>query len=108
MGKLSYGMLVSLDGFVAGPNGDLSWHIVEEELHNFALERERDVPITLYGRRMYETMSYWGTPTAVMNRPRYERISRNSGRRSARSFSRPHCKRRWAIPPSTAESISTA
>jgi hypothetical protein len=44
MGKLGYGMMVSLDGFVAGPNGDLNWHIVEEELHNLARALTEPLP----------------------------------------------------------------
>lgn len=66
MGNVIYSMMVSLDGFIARPNGDLDWVIIDDELHAFANEQERNVGTHLYGRRMYETMAaYW--PTADQN-----------------------------------------
>ena len=35
MRKLIYSMSVSLDGFIAGPDGDFSWSPPDEELHRF-------------------------------------------------------------------------
>lgn len=54
-------MMVSLDGFIAGPNGEFDWINVDEELHTFVNEEERTIDTYLYGRRMYEVMSYWET-----------------------------------------------
>jgi dihydrofolate reductase len=66
MGNVIYSMMASLDGFIARPNGDLDWVMIDEELHRFANERERNVGTHLYGRRMYETMAaHW--PTADQN-----------------------------------------
>jgi dihydrofolate reductase len=66
MRNVIYSMLMSLDGFIARPNGALDWVITDEEMHTFANERERNVDTHLYGRRMYETMSaHW--PTADQN-----------------------------------------
>jgi dihydrofolate reductase len=60
MSNVIYSMMVSLDGFIARPNGDLDWVIVDDELHRFANERERNVGAHLYGRRMYEAMAaHW-------------------------------------------------
>jgi dihydrofolate reductase len=61
MRKLIYGMIVSLDGFIEGPNRELDWPAIDEELHAFVSEQQRDVDLSLYGRRMYEVMSYWET-----------------------------------------------
>ena len=33
--KLIYSMSVSLDGFVAGPRGEIDWSAPDEELHRF-------------------------------------------------------------------------
>jgi hypothetical protein len=33
MGNLIYAMMASLDGFISGPDGELDWHLVDEELH---------------------------------------------------------------------------
>jgi dihydrofolate reductase len=79
MGKLIYLMNVSLDGFVATADGGLDWTFVDDELHTWFNEDTRSVDASLYGRRMYETMSaYWPTgetdpaSTAVMRE--YARI----------------------------------
>jgi dihydrofolate reductase len=61
MRKLIYSMGVSLDGFVAGPDGDFEWSAPDEELHRFHNEQMRDVGVHLCGRRLYETMVYWET-----------------------------------------------
>jgi dihydrofolate reductase len=59
MRKLIYGMTVSLDGFIAGPDGGIDWTAPDEELHRFHNQVAREVGTELYGRRLYETMRYW-------------------------------------------------
>jgi len=61
MRKVIYSMFVSLDGFIEGPNREIDWHVVNEELHTYINEQERTFDIFLYGRRTYEVMSYWQT-----------------------------------------------
>jgi dihydrofolate reductase len=62
MGKVVYSMMVSLDGFVATPDGSLDWVIIEEEIHRFANAEQAAVAVTVYGRGMWETMApYWST-----------------------------------------------
>ena len=61
MRKLIYSMTVSLDGFIAGPDGDIDWSAPDEELHRFHNQQARQVGAHLYGRRLYETMRYWET-----------------------------------------------
>ena len=41
MPKLIYSMGVSLDGFIAGPDGSFDWGAPGEELHRFHNERVR-------------------------------------------------------------------
>jgi dihydrofolate reductase len=55
--KVIYSMNVSLDGFVAGPNGELDWVIVDEELHRHFSDEARAAGAFLYGRRIYELMA---------------------------------------------------
>jgi dihydrofolate reductase len=59
MRKLIYSMSVSLDGFIAGPDGDIGWGAPTEELHRFHNDRVRELGGHLLGRRLYETMLYW-------------------------------------------------
>jgi dihydrofolate reductase len=61
MRKLIYSMSMSLDGFVAGPDGDFSWSRPDEELHRFHNQLVSELGAHLLGRRLYETMVYWET-----------------------------------------------
>jgi dihydrofolate reductase len=60
--KLIYLMNTSLDGYVEDANGSLDWTITDEEIHQFFNDQEREFEVSLYGRRLYETMQpYWST-----------------------------------------------
>jgi dihydrofolate reductase len=61
LAKLIYSAIASLDGYVADEDGKFDWAAPDEEVHRFANELERPVGTHLYGRRMYEVMSYWET-----------------------------------------------
>ena len=63
MAKIVFGMMQSLDGYVAGVNGEL-----EPPLHSpgpgvglfrYWIDHVRNIAGSLYGRRMYEVMRYW-------------------------------------------------
>ena len=57
-------MHISLDGFVAGPNGELSWAKVDEEIFDHVGKRISEGDTALYGRVTYQMMeAYW--PTAA-------------------------------------------
>jgi dihydrofolate reductase len=71
MRKVIYSPMVSLDGFVEGPNRELDWGIVDEELHSFINNQQRDIDIYLFGRRMYEVMVYWDTADTDPSNPEY-------------------------------------
>ena len=61
MRKLIYSMGVSLDGFIAAPDGAIDWSAPDEELHRFHNQQMREIGAHLCGRRLYETMAYWET-----------------------------------------------
>ncbi len=61
MRKLIYSMGVSLDGFIAGLDGDIDWSAPDEELHRFHNEQMREIGAHLCGRRLHEVMTYWDT-----------------------------------------------
>ena len=61
MRKLIYSMGVSLDGFIAGPDGEIDWSAPDEELHRFHNQQTREIGAHLCGRRLYEVMVYWET-----------------------------------------------
>ena len=72
MRKIIYSMLVSLDGFIEGPNRELGWHVIDEEFHTFVNEQQGEFDTYLYGRRLYETMRYWETADKNPSAPAYE------------------------------------
>jgi dihydrofolate reductase len=79
MRKVIYSMGVSLDGFIAGPGGNIDWSAPGEELHRFHNDQARAADTQLYGRRLYETMRYWETaaerdPSAPEHELEFERI----------------------------------
>jgi dihydrofolate reductase len=52
--------MVTVDGFFAGPNGELDWFVQSEELDKFALDLLDSVDTILYGRATYQMMAgYW-------------------------------------------------
>ncbi|MEI8282319.1 MAG: dihydrofolate reductase family protein, partial [Armatimonadota bacterium] len=64
MRKLVSLMHVSLDGFVAGPNGEMEWIKISEEIFDLAGDLTRQADTALYGRVTYDMMeAFW--PTAA-------------------------------------------
>jgi dihydrofolate reductase len=72
MRKLIYSMGVSLDGFIAGPDGEIDWGAPDEELHRFHNQQARETGVQLEGRRLYETMRYWETAEENPSAPEHE------------------------------------
>ena len=62
--RVIYSMGVSLDGFIAGPDGEIDWSAPDEELHRFHNRQTAEIGISLCGRRLYEVMLYWETAEA--------------------------------------------
>jgi len=59
MARIVYSMLMSLDGYVAGPDGGIALPMPEAELHQHFNDMMRDTSIALCGRRLYEVMRFW-------------------------------------------------
>ena len=70
MRKIISFMHISLDGFVAGLNGEMDWIKVDEEIFDYVGKRISEGDTALYGRVTYQMMeNYWPTagdkPTAT-------------------------------------------
>ena len=59
MGKLTYTMLTSADGYAVGPDGSFDWATPTPEVHRHANGLERAVSREILGARMWEVMSWW-------------------------------------------------
>lgn len=69
MARLFYAGFVSLDGYINDPSGSFDWAMPDEEVHAVANDLERGVGMHLYGRRMYEVMSFWQDPAHTDGAP---------------------------------------
>ena len=62
MGNIVLMTSLSLDGFMEGPDRDISWHLVDEELHVHLNDYLRTVGAFLQGRVTHELMvEFWPT-----------------------------------------------
>ncbi|HEX7060060.1 MAG TPA: dihydrofolate reductase family protein [Solirubrobacterales bacterium] len=73
MRKVIYSMGVSLDGFIAGPGGEIDWSAPDEELHRFHNQQTQEIGAHLCGRKLYEVMLYWETAEENPSLPETER-----------------------------------
>ena len=72
MGKIIAFTIVSLDGYFAGPNGEIEWFKTEndDEDKKFSLEASKSSGTLIFGHTTYEMMAgYWPTTDAVKNDP---------------------------------------
>jgi dihydrofolate reductase len=58
---LVYSAIASLDGYVVDASGSFDWAAPDEEVHAAVNDAERGIGTYLYGRRMYEVMTFWET-----------------------------------------------
>jgi dihydrofolate reductase len=62
--------LITLDGYFAGPNGDISWHQVDNEFNEFSINQLQSAGGLIFGRVTYQLMAnYWQTKQAKENDP---------------------------------------
>jgi dihydrofolate reductase len=74
MRNLIYFMHTSLDGFVAGPNGEMHWIKFDDELFDFVGTITDKADVALYGRVTYEIMqNYWPTAAEQTNASKHDK-----------------------------------
>jgi dihydrofolate reductase len=65
MRKVILSIMVSIDGFVEGPNRELDWFVWDEEMEKYMTDFFSTVDTFLYGRVAYELMvNYWPSVTS--------------------------------------------
>jgi len=66
-------MHISLDGFVAGPKGEMNWIKVDQEIFDHVGKRISETDTSLYGRVTYQMMeNYWPTAGDKPNASRHD------------------------------------
>jgi dihydrofolate reductase len=82
MRKISVFDHVSVDGFFAGPHGEIDWFKItkkDDEYEKHTHEQSRSGDTLIFGRTTYEMMkSYWPTPDAIKNDPDMAKVMNNS------------------------------
>jgi len=71
MGKLVYGAITSLDGFIEDDHGNFDWAEPKEDVHRYINDLESGNEIQIYGRKMYETMLFWESDKNFKDFPEY-------------------------------------
>jgi dihydrofolate reductase len=70
MGKIIVSNYVTLDGYFAGPNGEIDWFVWDKELAEASKELLNSMDTLLFGRVTYELMaSYWPTVSSQTEDP---------------------------------------
>jgi dihydrofolate reductase len=67
MRTVIYSMSVSLDGFIAGPGGDIGWTAPDPEQFDFHVQQTREIGTELMGRGLYEAMLAWEDAETTMS-----------------------------------------
>jgi len=66
-------MHMSLDGFVAGPKGEMNWITVNEDIFDYVGIRISQGDMALYGRKTYQMMEhYWPTAADKPNATKHD------------------------------------
>ena len=50
MRRVLFFMMVTVDGYYAGPNGEIDWHNTDDEFNEFAIAQLNEVDTLLFGR----------------------------------------------------------
>ena len=66
MRKVIFLIHLSLDGFTAGPNGEMDWIVYNDEMEQYSYSLHNTTDAAIYGRVTYQMMEgYW--PTVLTN-----------------------------------------
>ncbi len=82
MRKITVFNHVTVDGFFAGPHGEIDWFKVikkDDEWDKYTHEQSKSGSTLMFGHTTYEMMkSWWPTPDAIKNDPDMAKVVNNS------------------------------
>src|SRR4030043_2399251 len=62
--------LITLDGYFEGPENDIGWHQVDDEVNEFSIEQLSSTDGLIFGRVTYQLMAnFWPTPAGLEGEP---------------------------------------
>ncbi len=106
MAKLIYIANASLDGYCEDRDGGIDFGPPDEQYFGFINELERPVGTYLYGRRMYEAMTYWET-AVIADQPPWVVDFTPCGEVPTSPCSRGPWQRSQALGPPSSESSTS-
>jgi dihydrofolate reductase len=73
MNKIISFMHISLDGFVGGPNGEMDWIKINQDIFDYGAKRISETDTALYGRKTFQMMeAYWPTAADKPNATKHD------------------------------------
>jgi dihydrofolate reductase len=74
MRKIVLSVHISLDGYISGPNGEMDWIRIDEEMFDFVKTLTDKADTAFYGRTTWEMMhNYWPTAADKPDASRHDR-----------------------------------
>ena len=78
MRKIIVYNLVTVDGYFAGPNGEIEWHNYDNEMKAYSLKQMKSLSALIFGQTTYELMAgYWPTSDGIKSEPVVAQIMNN-------------------------------
>ena len=72
MRKVILSMMVSLDGFIEGPDKLIDWHVWDDGMNEYMNDFFHTVDTIILGRVAYQLLAdFWPTPAARNGRSNY-------------------------------------
>jgi len=70
MRKIIVFNLITVDGFFAGPKGEIDWHNYDDEMGRYSVAQMKSLGMLIFGKTTYEMMAgYWPTPDGIKSEP---------------------------------------
>jgi len=70
MKKIIVFNLITVDGFFAGPSGEIDWHNYDDEISQYSAEQMKSLGSLIFGKITYEMMAdYWPSPEGIKSEP---------------------------------------
>jgi len=93
MRKVFWQMMVTLDGFMEGPNRELDWHAVDADFNRYVADMLSSIDAILLGRVTYQLFAdYW--PSSTDAEAQALRRSRRMTHLCSREMDHRRCRRR--------------
>jgi dihydrofolate reductase len=105
--KLILFNMMSLDGYFAGADGDISWHRVDEEVNEYIIEQLKTADTLVFGRKTFQVMEdFWPTDRAFeLEKATAEMMNRYQKIVFSTTLGQPEWQNTWLFRDKVADTI---